>query len=57
MHLRAVRGFSASHNHHALGIPSALGRVTGPELRPGMHNEERFFTAGASMAAGPRETI
>lgn len=57
MHLHAVPCFSASHNHRALGIPSALGTMTGPELRPGMHNEEGFFTAAASLAAGPRVPI
>lgn len=57
MHLHAVPCFSASHNHRSLGIPSAFGTVTGPELRPGMHNEEGFFTAAASLAAGPRAPI
>lgn len=57
MHLLAVPCFSASHNHRALGIPSALGTLTGPELRLGMHNEEGFFTAAASLAAGPRAPI
>lgn len=57
MHLHEAPRVSASHNHPTLGIPSALGTATRPERRPGMNNEEGFFTAAASTAAGPREAI